>query len=506
MRRFVVLLIILGVFLTACQSHAAAPATASATVALPTEIAPTEVPPTPSFPTVTASPPTFTPLPPETASFYRLRVAYSTTSDWSTLDLLTTEHVLTMRLMGTDGDPHSAQAGITQMSLGQPLEAAYGGRQVGLTVDYALDPTAAGSSLDFVLKKGDLNGSVVRLSVLVDGEEHLLETIDHSQVVGNSRGLNPLTFDVDLAPLLGLTPELGRVSGGEFSRLVWAFYYPWYWKGDWESPRLKDHPLEAYASSDRATILRHVRQAKAAGIDGFISSWWGPASDTDNNLRTLLDVAQDEDFRVSIYFETLTDDGPRPTDEIVRWLTYAIRTYRDHPAFAKVDGKPVIVLWASNAMPLDAWRGVLAKVRERGLDAYFIGMGYDLSNLEVFDGLHEYGVFAIPGLEQAMRATGNAVRYAALLQPSVSPKLWAATVQPGYDDRLIPGRQGLVQDRQDGAFYRRTWEAALASDPDWIFITTWNEWWEHTYIEPSQNYGELYLDITREYASRWKGN
>ena len=48
-------------------------------------------------------------------------------------------------------------------------------------------------------------------------------------------------------------------------------------------------------------------------------------------------------------------------------------------------------------------------------------------------------------------------------------------------------------------------EAALQSDPDWIFITTWNEWWEHTHIEPSEQFGDQYLQITREFADRWKG-
>ena len=62
----------------------------------------------------------------------------------------------------------------------------------------------------------------------------------------------------------------------------------------------------------------------------------------------------------------------------------------------------------------------------------------------------------------------------------------------------------MVQVLVDGEFYRSTFEAALQSDPDWIFITTWNEWWEHTYIEPSEEFGDLYLRITREYAERWK--
>ena len=56
--------------------------------------------------------------------------------------------------------------------------------------------------------------------------------------------------------------------------------------------------------------------------------------------------------------------------------------------------------------------------------------------------------------------------------------------------------------RSDGAFYRSTWEAALASDPDWVFITMWNEWWEHTHIEPSEKFGDQYLRITEEYSNK----
>ncbi|MBC7194961.1 MAG: hypothetical protein H5U37_04825, partial [Caldisericia bacterium] len=55
-------------------------------------------------------------------------------------------------------------------------------------------------------------------------------------------------------------------------------------------------------------------------------------------------------------------------------------------------------------------------------------------------------------------------------------------------------------------YYWNTFETAIESDPDWIFITTWNEWWEHTYIEPSELYGGLYLWITYVFANKWKGN
>jgi hypothetical protein len=59
-------------------------------------------------------------------------------------------------------------------------------------------------------------------------------------------------------------------------------------------------------------------------------------------------------------------------------------------------------------------------------------------------------------------------------------------------------------DRQNGQYYRDIFNIALSTNPDWIFITTWNEWWENTHIEPSENHGSLYLDITREYLQRWK--
>jgi hypothetical protein len=76
-------------------------------------------------------------------------------------------------------------------------------------------------------------------------------------------------------------------------------------------------------------------------------------------------------------------------------------------------------------------------------------------------------------------------------------------VLPGYDDSRVPGRQHPYSvPRNNGATYRRSWTAALASNPDWVTITTFNEWFEGAMIEPSSHYGNLYLNITRQYAER----
>ena len=171
-----------------------------------------------------------------------------------------------------------------------------------------------------------------------------------------------------------------------------------------------------------------------------------------------------------------------------------------------MNGKPVIVIWASKEVPLNTWKSIFSRLRQQGKDAFFLGDGYDMSNLTVFDGVHEYGVFDGPSVVDIYQSMAQAIRnYLLFDDSSEEMKIWVATAQPGYDDRLIPGREGFFQDRQDGQFYRSTFEAALKSDPDWIFITSWNEWPEHTYIEPSELYGDLYLQITHEFAIRWKG-
>jgi hypothetical protein len=435
-----------------------------------------------------------------------VRVEYTTTSDWSALELLTPESVLTLKEVELIGNPTSHEARIERLALNQPLPAAEAGEEIGMTVEFALAPEAVVKPLEFRLKRGALNASVIRFYDATGEALQLIDTITHDRVIQADPGFNAIEFTLDLSRLAGEEPQTAQLLTASRQKTLWAFYYPWYSMNDWASESLQDRPVTPYASSDKSAIDRHIEQAQSAGIDGFISSWWGPGSDTDRNLRMLLSIARERNFWVTIYFETLAGENGSPLsgEKIYEWLAYAISRYRDEPAFYKFEGKPLIVVWASGAVPLETWRQVFARLDEEGLEAVYLAMGYDLGNLEVFAGLHDYGVFLYPDLAQTLRSTGRAVRYYPLLGEQGVVKIWAATVQPGYDDTLLPGREGLVQDREDGAFYRTTFEAAIQSDPDFIFITTWNEWWEHTYIEPSESFGDLYLQITREYAERWK--
>ena len=62
----------------------------------------------------------------------------------------------------------------------------------------------------------------------------------------------------------------------------------------------------------------------------------------------------------------------------------------------------------------------------------------------------------------------------------------------------------MVDEREDGALYQKYWQAALDARPDWILITSFNEWHEGSEIEPSKELGDRYLKLTSEFSRQFK--
>lgn len=443
----------------------------------------------------------------EQARFCRLRFELDTTAQGALITAQDTGHLLTGRLMTVAGDPLKHGANLQSMWVGQ----ATTGADVGVTVDYAVSAGQPFGVVPYTFEQVGEGTSTLLVYHMAGAGPALLAEVVHP---GGPRQ----RFALDLTSLQRHPCSTGVIPARP-QKMLWAYYYPWYVENDWDVSILQDRPVMGYYGSDRrAVIEQHVAQAQRAGIDGFISSWWGPGSYTDENLSTLLDVAQERNFRVMINFELLGDDGqPRPAAEIVRWLRYALLEYGDHPATMRVEGRPVLVIWASQTVANSSWREILARLQDAGLQPFllgqFSGQWARLEDLDLFAGLYQYNILNVMQsnhdmdiLARVYASTGRAVHYYPLLLDAPAPRIWAATVQPGYDDHLIPGRTSPILERQDGALYRATFGAALRSDPDWVFITTWNEWWEHTYIEPGELYGNQYLRITRELARRWKSH
>jgi hypothetical protein len=441
----------------------------------------------------------------ENISFHLIQLEIITDSDWTTLVTENTEDIKTIKLENKIGEVSKYIINSKYIWLDQGIEAAEQNKKVGLIVNYALSSDLVNETIDFILYKGDLNTTSINIYYISQDGKELIQEMEHSGVAESSASLNPKEFSIDLSILKEFESNKTEIKYKKsIPKAVWAFYYPWYTMDTWDSDVLVDKAISSYESSDPLVIEEHVNQAKSAGIDGFISSWWGPESLTDDNLRVLLDVAKDKDFSISIIFETLSDYGPRDKQEIKDWLEFIIINYGSHPAFAKVEDRPVIVLYETGSVSIDIWKQIIEELRKDGNDAVFLAMGYSIDNLEVFDGIYEYGVFNITDHEALYKTVSSAAHYYQIFNNSNERKIFAATVQPGYDDRLIPGREGNLKDREEGSFYISTFDAAIKSDPDYIFITSWNEWLENTHIEKSEMYGDKYLNITKEYVIKWK--
>ena len=298
------------------------------------------------------------------------------------------------------------------------------------------------------------------------------------------------------------------------NRPVLAFYYPWYTTSTWCICHMSDLPTIRYNSSDDATFDRQLNWASSAGITGFISSWWGQGDTTDKNFARLLahsaqlSASTGYPFASTIYFES---DAPalQGASTIVRQLRYVLSQYSSDPYFFHWHGKPVLFFWdpLGNGRTLSEWASIRHSVDPHN-NTIWSAEGVNINLLSVFDGIHLFsgGYWGIqhgtmPAVDQGFRNQINAYNKAHHTQ-----KIWAAGVVPGFNDTKVPGRKGtFIVPRNNGATYKTSWSAALTSSPDWITITSFNEWFEGSMLEPSVTYNTLYLSITEGYAKKWHG-
>jgi len=308
----------------------------------------------------------------------------------------------------------------------------------------------------------------------------------------------------------------------EVPREVLAFYYTWYgrperhqkwvhWKGvDPERHTIASsthYPARgAYDSHDPDLIDWQMDMARVNGVTGFIATWWGKGSFEDRAFRVVLDRAEKKRFKVTIYWETVPGQGDAQIRRAVSDLVYLVRQYGKSPAFLKVGGRPVIFVYGRvmGQVPAESWPRIMEQARQQAGDFLLIADGYKDAHAALFDGIHTYNI--------AGRLRGKDIEAIRLWAADAFPRavqlarrhgcISCLTIIPGYDDTRVR-KPGLQVDRRQGATYRVLWEEAIRAEPDWVLITSWNEWHEGSEIEPSWEDGERYLRLTGECAPRF---
>jgi acid phosphatase len=244
-----------------------------------------------------------------------------------------------------------------------------------------------------------------------------------------------------------------------------AFYYGWFP----ETEHWASHYTPAagkYDSSDPAVVATQVRQAKAAGLNAFISSWWGQATKTDSRLPLLLSTAAAQGFKVAPYYEKEGFGNPT-AGELASDLNYLAAKAAASPAWLRVGGRPVLFVYNAD--------DTSCAVADRWASA---NQGRFYLNLKV-----------MPGYQNCAHQPDAWHQYgpASAIQ-QVLP--WSVNVAPGFFkfDEATPRLDRNLS----------TFKAALAqqvaSGAQWQLITSWNEWGEGTGVEPTVQFGQAYLD------------
>ncbi|WP_031512946.1 glycoside hydrolase family 99 protein [Streptomyces sp. NRRL F-5123] len=295
------------------------------------------------------------------------------------------------------------------------------------------------------------------------------------------------------AALVGLSAPGAAAAAPRVSPHTHIFYYPWYgnpeFSGQWRHwPQGSLTPpddissnyypvLGPYDSGDRyGAVAQHMRWLRQAGTGVLVSSWWGQGSYEDQQAAVVLDAAAEQGLEVAWHIEPY---GGRDAASVVADIRYISERYGDHPAFHRDPergGRTAYYIF--NSLLTVDW-SALHEVDDR---AIVMAQTWDLTRIGDFGGVYTYDAIAT-----ANRPDWTEVAAFCADRGMV----WAPSLGPGYlDDRAVPGNTTPTLDRADGATYDREWEYALAAGngdapPDWVSITSFNEWHEGTMIEPA---------------------
>jgi hypothetical protein len=272
---------------------------------------------------------------------------------------------------------------------------------------------------------------------------------------------------------------------------VLAYYYIWFNASSWNRAKTDYPTLGRYSSDERSVLERHVEWAQAAGIDGFVVSW-KHTDVLDARLELLIDVAEERDFHLSIIYQGLDfERRPLPVERVADDLELFADRYASSPAFDLFE-RPLVVWSGTWEFTPEEVGTATTRVRD---DLLVLASERDVEGIERLAGLVDgdayYWASVNPGtypdhagklaaMSAAVDATGG---------------LWIAPAAPGFDARLVGGTS--VVERSDGEMLRRQWDAAVSSAPDAVGLISWNEFSENTHLEPSETYGDRYLEVVR---------
>jgi hypothetical protein len=301
-------------------------------------------------------------------------------------------------------------------------------------------------------------------------------------------------------------------------RIIATYFFYWY-----DSPSkshisyadgvdmLTTHPptLEGFSYKSTQWHKQQLRDMMAAGIDIVLPVFWGAPSEQDakahlhwsyEGIPHLVEAREDlvreglNPPRIGLFYDTSTLQynewsyhADLMTDYGREWFYDTVRDFfsmippRD---WAMIDGRPIVLLYADG----------FAKNYDQSVIDY-------TKNQFARDFAGRVPYIA-PEVSWKVKAD-NKVAWGGALglkEPGI------ASLGPGYDHSAVRDRSPLVVGRRAGKFYEEQWGKFLKHPSNVVVLETWNEFHEGTDIAASRENGRRYIELTRKFADRFKGD
>lgn len=266
---------------------------------------------------------------------------------------------------------------------------------------------------------------------------------------------------------------------------------------------LRDRPAPRLPSADtqwrQRDLETEVRQAIAAGIDGFSVDILAKASDTNwwgSSVPTALIKAAatvDPNFKIMLMpdmngvFKNMT--AAQLAAEMKPYATMA-------STFKLPDGRVVISPFMAENKTASWWRQFISTMTNTyRINVAFVPVFLNAAaNMSAFSSI-SYGMSnwgnrnpagnpisaANPNYPMGLAATAHSMG-----------KIW---MQPVSFQDARPS-QSIFDEAQNSQNLQNTWQIAISSNSEWVQLATWNDYSEGTSFAPSVGHGRALLDMS----------
>lgn len=313
---------------------------------------------------------------------------------------------------------------------------------------------------------------------------------------------------------------------------VWVYYYPWYNRGSWDRHPYPNTPvLGEYKTDDVKVVTQHISWCEQFGIDGLLLSWWGPNSTSDRHIRKgLLKAPNLPQTKFAIFYEPTGQidhlDGhsdkffdfsePKVVGQFTEDVAYLAKTYFEHPRYWKIEGRPVLGIYLARNFRNFSPKNLKGLRTTVGTDVFLIAddIFFDKQDSpdtaahdkKLFDAHTAYNMLQ----NSRVRPDDTALTYHRREALPVFER-WAqqTTVFPGFFPSYSDFRGNKKLGGSPTDLYHQLVEAAALfedtreTSPQVILITSFNEWYEGTTIEPSEEYGTEYLQAIQRFKATY---